>query len=223
MTTFNLFHTFYGVNWWWKPDVSVMSVEGLLLRIFVFMAIRTSFPVISSFAFSIVNTKRMAPMEIYIFQDIFLLLSITPALIARLQNLFSGHQWRRRCCCCFSGGLIYLYKMAICAIQQCNAIFLANNIFKDLNTLFSAYLGIAQTLKNHNSKTGWHRHLSHHRRCCNIHIQVLPHSNFHNLKNNEAHLWGYLTYPCSLFNKFYGYLLYGNILPKCCGWASVLV
>ena len=99
-----------------------MSVEGLLLRIFVFIAILTSFPVISSFAFSIVNTKRMAPMEIYIFQDIFLLLSITPALVARLQNLFSGHQWRRRCCCCFTGGLIYLYKMAICAIQQYNAI-----------------------------------------------------------------------------------------------------
>ena len=37
---------------------------------------------------------------------------------------------------------------------QCDIdLFLAHNIFKDLNTLFSAYLGIAQTLKNHNSMT----------------------------------------------------------------------
>ena len=111
LTTFELVHTFYVVDWGWKPDVSVMTVEGVLLRIFVFMASLTSFPVFNFLAFSIVNTNRMAPMEIDIFQDIFLALATTPALIARLHNLPSGHKWRHRGCCCFNGCLIYLYKM----------------------------------------------------------------------------------------------------------------
>ena len=98
-----------------------MTVEGVLLRIFVFMASLTSFPVFNFLAFSIVNTNRMAPMEIDIFQDIFLALATTPALIARLHNLPSGHKWRHRGCCCFNGCLIYLYKMAICSIRNIDA------------------------------------------------------------------------------------------------------
>ena len=156
LTTFELVHTFYVVDWGWKPDVSVMTVEGVLLRIFVFMASLTSFPVFNFLAFSIVNTNRMAPMEIDIFQDIFLALATTPALITRLHNLPSGHKWRHRGCCCFNGCLIYLYKMVFIfdSTIQCEIDY----IFKDFNSVLFAYLCIVQTWKNHKSMNGWHRH-----------------------------------------------------------------
>ena len=132
-----------------------MTVEGVLLRIFVFMASLTSFPVFNFLAFSIVNTNRMAPMEIDIFQDIFLALATTPALIARLHNLSSGHKWRHRGCCCFNGCLIYLYKMVFIfdSTIQCK-IDLFRHIFKDFNSVLFAYLCIVQTWKNHKSMNG---------------------------------------------------------------------
>ena len=221
MTTFNLVHTFYGVSWWWKPDVGVMSVKGVLLRIFVFIAILNSFPVFSSFAFSIVNMKRMAPMEIDIFQDIFWVFATTPALIARLQNLSSGHKWRNRCCCCFDGCLIYLYKIAICSLRPFNAKL---NLTIFLTILILYFLLTCALLKHWRIITPRPADMGTYHIVADVATYIFgscPIATSTTLRITKNIYEAFLPIPAAYY-KFYGYLCYGTILPNCCGWASVL-